>query len=201
MPFFATEPDLKMVEPIFDYQFRLILIGDSTVGKSSLLKYFTDGKFAEVKNSILLFYLQRIYTQFKCIPASYYYVYTLYSCIHLIFHLNWARSCYNVGMIHSDHFLIFVNFHFSAIGSHSWCGFFRKADRSKEWNKNQAAALGYCWTRKIQVILKNNYFILRFFFHETSIPYFYCYTYFFKSKALYNRPLIIYFTILLTQIF
>jgi DNA replicative helicase MCM subunit Mcm2 (Cdc46/Mcm family) len=28
-----------MVEPIFDYQFRLILIGDSTVGKSSLLKY------------------------------------------------------------------------------------------------------------------------------------------------------------------
>lgn len=39
---------VKMVDPIFDYQFRLILIGDSTVGKSSLLKYFTDGKFAEV---------------------------------------------------------------------------------------------------------------------------------------------------------
>lgn len=39
-----------MVEPIFDYQFRLILIGDSTVGKSSLLKYFTDGKFAEVNS-------------------------------------------------------------------------------------------------------------------------------------------------------
>lgn len=37
-----------MVEPIFDYQFRLILIGDSTVGKSSLLKYFTDGKFSEL---------------------------------------------------------------------------------------------------------------------------------------------------------
>lgn len=37
-----------MNEPFFDYQFRLILIGDSTVGKSSLLKYFTDGKFAEV---------------------------------------------------------------------------------------------------------------------------------------------------------
>lgn len=37
-----------MVEPIFDFQFRLILIGDSTVGKSSLLKYFTDGRFAEV---------------------------------------------------------------------------------------------------------------------------------------------------------
>jgi len=38
-----------MVEPIFEYQFRLILIGDSTVGKSSLLKFFTDGKFAEVR--------------------------------------------------------------------------------------------------------------------------------------------------------
>ncbi|XP_060607393.1 ras-related protein Rab-39B-like [Ruditapes philippinarum] len=37
-----------MVEPIFDFQFRLILIGDSTVGKSSLLKYFTDGKFSEL---------------------------------------------------------------------------------------------------------------------------------------------------------
>ncbi|XP_022195103.1 ras-related protein Rab-39B [Nilaparvata lugens] len=39
-----------MVDPIFDYQFRLILIGDSTVGKSSLLKYFTDGKFAEISD-------------------------------------------------------------------------------------------------------------------------------------------------------
>lgn len=43
-----------MVEPIFDYQFRLILIGDSTVGKSSLLKYFTDGKFAEVITTFFL---------------------------------------------------------------------------------------------------------------------------------------------------
>ncbi|XP_017066831.1 ras-related protein Rab-39B [Drosophila eugracilis] len=39
-----------MVEPIFEYQFRLILIGDSTVGKSSLLKFFTDGKFAELSD-------------------------------------------------------------------------------------------------------------------------------------------------------
>jgi len=39
-----------MVDPIFDYQFRLILIGDSTVGKSSLLRCFTDGKFAEVSD-------------------------------------------------------------------------------------------------------------------------------------------------------
>lgn len=45
-----------MVEPIFDYQFRLILIGDSTVGKSSLLKYFTDGKFAEVYYKYYYYY-------------------------------------------------------------------------------------------------------------------------------------------------
>lgn len=39
------------MEPIlFDYQFRLILIGDSTVGKSSLLKYFTDSKFTEMSD-------------------------------------------------------------------------------------------------------------------------------------------------------
>ena len=38
----------QIVEPIFDYQFCIIIIGDSTVGKRSLLKYFTDGKFAEV---------------------------------------------------------------------------------------------------------------------------------------------------------
>merc|ERR1711963_237449 len=39
-----------LVDPFFDYQFRVILIGDSTVGKSSLLKCFTDGTFAEVSD-------------------------------------------------------------------------------------------------------------------------------------------------------
>lgn len=48
--FISKKKVFRMVEPIFDYQFRLILIGDSTVGKSSLLKYFTDGKFAEVRD-------------------------------------------------------------------------------------------------------------------------------------------------------
>nr|ACO14891.1 Ras-related protein Rab-39B [Caligus clemensi] len=38
------------IDPTFDYQFRLILIGDSTVGKSSLLRYFTDGSFGEVSD-------------------------------------------------------------------------------------------------------------------------------------------------------
>lgn len=36
--------------PLFHYQYRLILIGDSTVGKSSLLKYFTEGKTAEISD-------------------------------------------------------------------------------------------------------------------------------------------------------
>lgn len=36
-----------MLEPPFHYQFRLILIGDSTVGKSTLLRVFTDGRFTE----------------------------------------------------------------------------------------------------------------------------------------------------------
>ncbi|KAG8201316.1 hypothetical protein JTE90_016795 [Oedothorax gibbosus] len=37
-----------MVEPIFDYQFRIIVVGDSTVGKSALLRSFTEGKFTEI---------------------------------------------------------------------------------------------------------------------------------------------------------
>jgi len=42
--------EMGSVEPIFDYQFRLILIGDSTVGKSTLLRYFTDGNFCELSD-------------------------------------------------------------------------------------------------------------------------------------------------------
>ena len=37
-------------EVIWEYQFRLILVGDSTVGKSSLLRRFCDGKFVEVSD-------------------------------------------------------------------------------------------------------------------------------------------------------
>jgi GTPase SAR1 family protein len=36
------------MDPMYQYQFRLILIGDSTVGKSSLLKYFTEGTNAQL---------------------------------------------------------------------------------------------------------------------------------------------------------
>ncbi len=32
---------------MYAYQFRLIVVGDSTVGKSSLLRAFCDGKFSE----------------------------------------------------------------------------------------------------------------------------------------------------------
>ena len=34
-------------DPKYFYQFRLILIGDSTVGKSSLLRQFTEGQFIQ----------------------------------------------------------------------------------------------------------------------------------------------------------
>uniref|UniRef100_A0A0R3WZU2 Ras-related protein Rab-14 n=1 Tax=Hydatigena taeniaeformis TaxID=6205 RepID=A0A0R3WZU2_HYDTA len=37
---------LLMANPSFSYQFRFILIGDSTVGKSSLLQYFCEGKLS-----------------------------------------------------------------------------------------------------------------------------------------------------------
>lgn len=35
------------IKPKYFYQFRVILIGDSTVGKSSLLRQFTEGQFIE----------------------------------------------------------------------------------------------------------------------------------------------------------
>ena len=37
-------------EPNYFYQFRLILIGDSTVGKSSLLRQFTEGQFIQASD-------------------------------------------------------------------------------------------------------------------------------------------------------
>uniref|UniRef100_A0A914CHU8 Ras-related protein Rab-39B n=1 Tax=Acrobeloides nanus TaxID=290746 RepID=A0A914CHU8_9BILA len=35
---------------MYHYQYRIILIGDSTVGKSSLLRYFTEGRLAEISD-------------------------------------------------------------------------------------------------------------------------------------------------------
>lgn len=37
------------LEPIFSYQFRVVLIGDSSVGKSSLLTFFTQNLPASEK--------------------------------------------------------------------------------------------------------------------------------------------------------
>lgn len=39
--------DKSRFEPNYFYQFRVILIGDSTVGKSSLLRQFTEGQFIQ----------------------------------------------------------------------------------------------------------------------------------------------------------
>nr|AAW25327.1 SJCHGC06553 protein [Schistosoma japonicum] len=36
--------------PYFDYQFRVIIIGDSMVGKSSLMKSFVEGNFSPVSD-------------------------------------------------------------------------------------------------------------------------------------------------------
>ncbi|XP_067862817.1 ras-related protein Rab-39B-like [Heptranchias perlo] len=38
------------MDAIWQYQFRVILLGDSTVGKSSILKRFTDGTFSEIQD-------------------------------------------------------------------------------------------------------------------------------------------------------
>ncbi|KAL5107021.1 Ras-related protein Rab-39B [Taenia crassiceps] len=41
-----------MANPSFSYQFRFILIGDSTVGKSSLLQYFCEGKLSSAEPTV-----------------------------------------------------------------------------------------------------------------------------------------------------
>merc|ERR1711988_113159 len=47
----SSEMDNHMlIDPFFEYQFRVILIGNSGVGKSSLLRCFTDGSFFEVSD-------------------------------------------------------------------------------------------------------------------------------------------------------
>ena len=42
---------MDVIDPAFAYQFRLILIGNSMVGKSSLLKYFTSGRCPDVSEA------------------------------------------------------------------------------------------------------------------------------------------------------
>lgn len=39
---------MEAVDPAFEYQFRIILIGNSMVGKSSLLKYLTEGRCPDI---------------------------------------------------------------------------------------------------------------------------------------------------------
>ncbi|KPP56156.1 hypothetical protein Z043_126285 [Scleropages formosus] len=46
----AVQCSNAMVDMIWQYQFRVILLGDSTVGKSSLLKRFTDGVFSDAED-------------------------------------------------------------------------------------------------------------------------------------------------------
>ncbi|XP_077399582.1 ras-related protein Rab-39B isoform X1 [Vanacampus margaritifer] len=46
----ATAKQRRVMEAIWLYQFRLIVIGDSTVGKSCLIRRFTEGRFAQVSD-------------------------------------------------------------------------------------------------------------------------------------------------------
>lgn len=44
----AAPAESHAMDILWQYQFRIILLGDSTVGKSSLLKRFTDGIYSDV---------------------------------------------------------------------------------------------------------------------------------------------------------
>lgn len=44
------EPTEASMEPQWQYQFRVIMLGDSTVGKSSLLRRYTEGVFLDAVN-------------------------------------------------------------------------------------------------------------------------------------------------------
>ena len=63
---------------IWSWQFRIILVGDSTVGKSALLKRFTEGSFAETSDPTVSFCNEKIsgyhYSNSSCslqgIPSS-----------------------------------------------------------------------------------------------------------------------------------
>lgn len=48
IPFAAAPAKSHAMDILWQYQFRIILLGDSTVGKSSLLKRFTDGIYSDV---------------------------------------------------------------------------------------------------------------------------------------------------------
>jgi len=41
---------MASVDALFDYQFRIIVIGDSMVGKTSLIRSFVDGKFSNISD-------------------------------------------------------------------------------------------------------------------------------------------------------
>lgn len=43
----------EIYDPIYNFQYRLIVIGDRAVGKTSLLRYFVEGKRYYATNSSL----------------------------------------------------------------------------------------------------------------------------------------------------
>ena len=61
---------LPRFETIWVYQFRVVLLGDSTVGKSALLRRFTDGCFIEVWILFLILKTQFKYRMYKACYAQ-----------------------------------------------------------------------------------------------------------------------------------
>jgi len=50
-----------MTDPILNNEYKLILIGDSSVGKTSLLKYFIDGEFnAKARTTVAVDFHSRL---------------------------------------------------------------------------------------------------------------------------------------------
>lgn len=59
--FFHFQQDFRSNNfPMYHYQYRIILIGDSTVGKSSLLRYFTEGKNAEISDPTVKKFIKNV---------------------------------------------------------------------------------------------------------------------------------------------
>lgn len=78
-------------ETIWSYQFRIVLIGDSTVGKSALLRRFSDGDFLEVSRFLgrivvvihaggRLPISAHLYTQYRTCSCTVPFLYNLYLC-------------------------------------------------------------------------------------------------------------------------
>ena len=59
---------------IWSWQFRIILVGDSTVGKSALLKRFTEGSFAETSDPTVSIFFKLGNSLYKSFIKTVFYI-------------------------------------------------------------------------------------------------------------------------------